>query len=225
MNPSASQSSDSPVLGNEHPLQQAGLQHWAHTSEQFQLALLTNVTLLRLHTLQPREELATRLQGSGMELPGPVNACAGQDPSVLCLAPAEWLVFSEYLSTSQLLPVLQAAIDPERTALLDQTAAFAVFRLGGPVAPWLLSKCGGLDWQSGMAGGPHCCRTLLEQLPAIVHYHPLRHASGAAVFDVMLDRSLARHGWQLFLRNLPHARQLLARHGPLESASNTFFHP
>ncbi len=203
-----------PATG-DHALQQAGLQHSVHQAEDFQLALLTGITLLRLHTLQPREELRAGLQSSGMELPSRVNASLGQDPSILCLAPSEWLVFSEYLSSNQLLPMVQPAIDPLRTALLDQTAAFAVFRLGGPVAPWLLSKCSGLDWQRAMAGGPHCCRTLLDKLPAIVHYHPPGSASGPYVFDVMLDRSLARHGWNMLLQKFPHARDLWQQHGPL----------
>jgi heterotetrameric sarcosine oxidase gamma subunit len=214
MNQPANNPARQPAAG-DHALQQAGLRNTVHQAEDFQLALLTGIILLRLHTLQPWEELQAGLHSTGMDLPTRVNASHGQDPSALCLAPSEWLIFSEYLNSSQLLPSLQAAIDPQRSALLDQTAAFAVFRLGGPVAPWLLGKISPLDWHRGIAGGQHCCRTLLDRIPAIVHYHPPGSASGPYVFDVMMDRSLARHGWDLFLRKLPHARELLQQHGAI----------
>ncbi|HET6566155.1 MAG TPA: hypothetical protein VFG52_12140 [Xanthomonadales bacterium] len=201
------------ALQPDNALQQAGLQNFEHQAEDFELYLLTSTSLLRLHSLQPLQELNEALGSSNIYLPGRVNQSSGQDPSALCLAPSEWLLFSEYLVPGLLQSQLQEAIDPGRTALLDQNSAFAVLRLSGPVAPRVLEKCAGLDWRTAMGAGAHCCRTLLQQIPAIVHYHQPGSGSGPYVFDVIMERSLARHGWQVLLEKLPHARELHQRHG------------
>jgi hypothetical protein len=65
-----------------------------------------------------------------------------------------------------------------------------------------------------MSSGQHCCRTLLQQVPAILHYHRPGSGSGPYVFDVMVERSLARHTWQMLLDKLPHAGELEQQHGP-----------
>lgn len=201
------------ILQADNALQQAGLQDFEHLAEDFELYLVTSTSLLRLHSLQPLAELNESLASSSIQLPGQVNQSMGQDPSALCLAPSDWLLFSEYLAPGLLQSQLQEAIDPGRTALLDQGSAFAVLRLAGPVAPWVLAKCAGLNWHDGMSEGQHCCRTLLQQIPAIVHYHQPGSGSGPYVFDVIMERSLARHGWQVLLEKLPHARELEQRHG------------
>lgn len=211
MNPPATRLPDF----RDHALQQAGLQNVLHKTGDFELSLLSGVCLLRVHSLQPRAELNAALDNTGIHLPERVNQASGQDPSVLCLAPSDWLLFSENHTYEQFHEPLQAAVNPALTAVMDQSAALAVFRLAGSTATWLLSKCAGLDWRRMMASGQHCCRTKLDRLPAILHYHPPGSGSGAPVFDVMMERSLARHGWQMLLDRLPHARELEQRHGPL----------
>jgi heterotetrameric sarcosine oxidase gamma subunit len=218
MNPPAT--ATRPPIFRDHALQQAGLHNVLHQAGDFELSLRSGVSLLRVHSLQPRAELDAALAHTGICLPERVNQASGQDPSALCLAPSDWLLFSETRTLEQLQAPLQAALDPGLTAVLDQSAALAVFRLAGSTAAWLLSKCAGLDWRRMMANGQHCCRTKLDRLPAILHYHQPGNGSGAPVFDVMLERSLARHGWQMLLDRLPHARELEQQHGPLRIPQN-----
>jgi len=199
---------------HDHALQQAGLQECVHATAGLVMSLLTGVTLLRLHSLQPVTELNEALRDSGIHLPGQVNQATGHEPSALCLAPADWLLFSECPADTQLYSRLEAAINPRLTALLDQSAAYAVFRLDGAIAPWLLSKCAGLDWRRGVLSGQHCARTLLERVPVILHYQQPGRSAGPFVVDVMVERSLARQTWQMLLGKLPHALELEQQHGP-----------
>lgn len=197
-------------------LEQAGVQLSVHQTDGFELSQLSSVTLLRLHSLQARTELNSALLSHGIELPERINQASGQDPSVLCLAPREWLLFSEYLSIDQLQKQLEAAVQPELSTLSNQTSAIALFRLKGNTAAWLLGKCCGLDFHPGMILGQHCTRTRLDQAPAVLHYHQPGSGSGPFVFDVMIERSLAHYVWQLFLNYLPHARELEQQHGKMK---------
>ena len=200
-------------------LEQAGLQNLIHQADGFELSQLSSVTLLRLHSLQHRTELNTALQSNGITLPERINQSCGQDPSVLCLAPGEWLLFSEYLSIGQLQEQLQAVVQPGLSTLSNQTSAVAVFRLKGKTAVWLLGKCCGLDFHQGIVLGQHCTRTRLDQAPVVLHYHRPGSGSGPFVFDVMIERSLAHYVWQLLLDCLPHASELEQQHGPYTTES------
>lgn len=202
-------------IHQDHALQQAGLQHALHETADFSLRLLTAVALLRVHSLQPRTELNTALSQTGISLPERVNQAIGQDPCALCLAPSDWLLFSEYLTPELLDAQVHPAVDQRLTAVLDQSAALAILRLSGSTTAWLLSKCSGLDWRRIIASGQQCCRTRLDRLPVILHYHQPRSGSGPQVFDVIIDRSLVRQCWQMFLDRLPHACNLEQQHGPL----------
>jgi heterotetrameric sarcosine oxidase gamma subunit len=207
-----------------NPLEQAGLQAGDYRSDDLQLGQLTAFALHRLRSLQSCSELNTVLAESGWQLPQRVNQSIGQDPSIMCLAPNDWLWFSENLQPTQLQDQLSGQLskhvapqkDASLTALYDQSSAFAVFRLSGPAATWLLSKCCGLDFRSAIAQGQHCARTRLNQAPAILHYHRPGRGSGPFVFDVLVERSLARYSWQLFHRLLPHAHELQQQYGPLD---------
>jgi heterotetrameric sarcosine oxidase gamma subunit len=196
------------------PLVQASVDQSVYQTEGLELNLLTSVALLRLHSLETREELNARLQDSAICLPQQPNQASGQDPSALCLAPGDWLLFSEYLSINLLQEKVQASVQSQLTALTNQSSAYGVFRLNGSIAPWLLSKSCGLDFRKGLTLGQHCSRTRLDQLPAILHYHQPGSGSGPFVFDVMIERSLASYAWQLFLKHLPHATELEQQHGP-----------
>ncbi len=212
-----------PAFNYDTVLEQAGLNHSVHQCDGFELNLLTSIALLRLHSLQTQDELNAGLEGTGIQLPQQPNQASGQDPSALCLAPGDWLLFSEYLSVGLLQEKLRAAIKQQLTALINQGSAYGVFRLGGHIAPWLLSKSCGLDFRQGLAHGQHCTRTRLDQLPAILHYHQPGSSSGPFVFDVMIERSLAGYAWQLFLKHLPHASELLQQHGSFYEQSQ--LHP
>jgi heterotetrameric sarcosine oxidase gamma subunit len=174
---------------------------------------LTGTTLLRLHSLEPFTRLCETLKAGGISLPGRVNQCLGQDPAVLCLAPRQWLLFSESLPGEHLMDRLEPLIDRHRTALLDTSAGLAVFRLAGSAAPWLLSKLGGLDFHSANGAGAHCARTRLQHAAVTIHYHQPAGDSGQSVFDLIVDCSIAAWLGQLLTASIPHAEHLYHHHG------------
>lgn len=194
-------------------LEQAGMTTTRHDSSTITLRELTGTSLLRVHSLLPFLQLKNAMAGCEVALPGEVNQSLGEDPAVLCLAPGEWLLFSEFLDIERLLVQLQPAIDPRHTATLDLSAASTIFRLDGSGAPWLLNKLGGLDFQLGITAGAHCARTRLQHAAVTIHYHAPGGHAGDAVFDLIFDRSLASYLWQLLIASIPHAEQLNQHYG------------
>jgi len=212
-----------PAWKFETPLEQAGITTGSHITHGFELNLLTSISLMRLHSLQTREDLKTALHNTGLHLPELPNQAGGQDPATLCLAPNDWLLFSEYLSAERLQNILHERLDPQLTSLTNQSSALAVFRLSGSIAPWLMSKSCGLDFRKSIARGQHCSRSRLDQVPLILHYHQPGSGHNPFVFDVIIERSLARYTWQLLLRQFPHALELEQLHGPFYEQSK--LHP
>jgi heterotetrameric sarcosine oxidase gamma subunit len=204
------------------PMEQAGLENSWYETEEIEFRLLTSVTLLRLQSLLAAETLNVKLAETGIVLPGRVNQATGQDPSALCLAPRDWMIFSEYLKQDLILNHFQGRIDPAETSLIDMSSAYAVFRISGPAAPWLLSKLCGLDFRKGTKAGQHCTRTRLEQAGAILHYHQPGSGAVPHVFDVIIERSQARYFWQLLNSNLSHALELTKQHGSLHEQTQLY---
>jgi heterotetrameric sarcosine oxidase gamma subunit len=194
-------------------LQQAGLPESRYRSSSIVLHELTGATLLRIHSLLPFMALRDDMAACDIPLPAEVNQRLGQDPSVICLAPGEWLLFSEYLSASRLCEQVQAAVEPRHTAALDVSAGLAVFRLAGSAAPWLLNKLSGLDYQRNRAAAAHAARTRLQQVAVTLHYHRPGGLGNECVFDLICDRSLARYLWQLLIASIPHAEELEQKYG------------
>ncbi len=194
-------------------LQQAGLSESSYSGNSIVLHELTGVALLRLHSLLPFAALRDEMAAGDIPLPAEVNQSLGQDPAVICLAPGEWLLFSEYLSASRLFEQVQAAVDPRHTAALDMSAGLAVFRLAGSAAPWLLNKLCGLDFQGHRAAAAHAARTRLQQVAVTLHYHRPGGLGNECVFDLICDRSLARYLWQLLIASIPHAEELEQKYG------------
>ena len=189
-------------------LDQAGVAEHSVQSDTIGLRQLTGVTLLCIHSLQPADALNAALAAHDLALPAKVNHSLGQDPVALCLAPREWWLFSEFLSFDRLAQSILPAIDSQLTAVLDFSAAAAVFRISGSGAPHLLNKLSGLDFHSGTAGGAHCARTRLQHAAATLHYHRPGGQAHEFVFDLIIDRSLALYAWQLLTASIPHAEEL-----------------
>ncbi len=194
-------------------LQQAGLAGNSHGSDSTDLRELTGVTLVRIHSLQPFATLREDMAACDILLPASVNQSLGQDPAVICLAPGEWLLFSEYLSAGRLFEQVQPAVDPHHTAALDVSAGLAVFRLAGGASSWLLHKLCGLDFHDHHPVAAHAARTRLQQVAVTLHYHRPGGLGNACVFDLICDRSLARYLWQLLLASIPHAEELEQKYG------------
>jgi len=199
----------------KHPetaLQQAGILEGEYESsdrgETLSIREITHATVLRLHTLSPVADTCSGLAKCGLETPTTVNQSTGQDPSVLCIGPQEWLFFSEYLDAERLLNKVRPGVDLSVSTLNDNSNGLATLRVTGFAAAWLLGKLSCLDFQSGRHDGQHCARTLMAQATVVVHYHQPRNGSSPFVFDLIFDRSYAAYCWQLLLVSAPHAMEL-----------------
>jgi heterotetrameric sarcosine oxidase gamma subunit len=190
-------------------LQQAGIDHDCFKSDTIEFREVAPASILKLHSLADLGELSLAVKRAGIDLPLRVNESKGQDPAALCLRPKEWLLFSEDPDTGRLLERLLPAVDRAETALLNLSDGLATFRLSGAGAPWLLSKLSGLDFLAHGTAGQHCARTRMARAAAIVHYH--RPGSDAAnfVFDLILDRSIAKYMWELLTASAGHADDLV----------------
>lgn len=194
------------------PLQQAGIEGTLFQSDTLELKEVTGVTILRLHSLESVEQLATAVESQGLELPLQPNHSTGNDPAALYLRPNEWLLFSERSAPESLLNRLWPAIDPAQTSLLNDSDGMATFRLSGQGAPWLLSKLSGLDYLAGSSGDAaerqHCARTRMAHAAVVVHYHQPDGGNSPFVFDLLFDRSLAKYLWELLSASAAHADDL-----------------
>ena len=198
---------DLPITGIPSALAQAGFgtSCWRSTT-----MTLSEVTGLDLASLRSLPSIDTgELTGAG--LPVQVGQCKEGDPAVLCLGPAEWLMISEEKNA---IPDFLRALETHCNGSLfstDVSSGLAVIRLSGDGVPWLLSKLSGLDYLSGIHAGAHCARTRMGQAGVMVYFHPA--PDGTEVFDLVLDRSLARYLWELLCASAPHADELVMDHG------------
>lgn len=198
---------------SDSALAQAGIDVRRYQGSTLVLGERTGVTLARVQSLGTSDAQMRPFTDCGVPLPGRVDRCAGQDPTALCLAPGDWLLFSEFLDFGRLTDQLVPAVDHRQSALIDVSAAMAVFRLTGGAAPWLLQKLCGLDIVGVMSRGQRCARTRLDHAAVILHHHQPRTGAGPFVWDILFDRSLARWLWQNLLLSAPHAEELHSRHG------------
>jgi heterotetrameric sarcosine oxidase gamma subunit len=199
------------------PLQQAGIEGTLFQSDTLELKEVTGITILRLHSLQPAEQVAAAFVSHGIELPLQPNHSTGSDQAALCLRPNEWLLFSEQSDPESLLDRLRPAIDLAQTSLLNNSDGLATFRLSGQGAPWLLSKLSGLDYLAGSSGAgaqrQHCARTRMAHAAVLVHYHRPDGQDSPFVFDLLFDRSFAKYLWDLLSASAAHADDLATTFG------------
>jgi len=205
------------------PLQQSGLVDLNYSGESIALRELSGIALLRIRSLQPYPAIRNKMVSCDIALPADVNQSLGQDPAAMCLAPGEWLLFSEYLGCKRLYAQVQAAVEPRHTVALDLSDAFTVFRLSGNGSSWLLNKLSALDFQKDISCAPRCARTRLQQVAVTLHYHQPGGLATAPVLDLIFDRSLARYMWQLMVASAPHAEELELRFGSRSSTGPHLF--
>lgn len=197
------------------PLQQAEITETEFRSANLFLRELPDTRLLRLRSLQPELTVAA-LREFGLKLPLKTGGSAGSDPAILCLRPNEWLAYGSSATSSELFDRIQALHAGAQPAggtsgygvALDLSDGLAVLQLSGPAAPWLLAKLGSLDFAGAREAGQHCARTRMGQVAVVVNYHPLAAGSTEFVYDLILDRSIARYLWELLLHSARHAEEL-----------------
>lgn len=204
----------SPADNPASALQQTGHSKTRFSSESIRVEERDEAAVLKVHSLRPVEELSAALQQLGCDLPTHTGGAAGTDPALLCLRPGEWLLVSDTQSADSLLEALGSALGSPETALLDLSDGFAMFRLTGSGAGWLLSKLGGLDFQGSPDAGQYAACTRMDHFAVVVHYH--RPRGSGFVFDLLIERSLAPHLWSLLRESAPHADELSREFGGLE---------
>jgi heterotetrameric sarcosine oxidase gamma subunit len=181
-------------------LQQAGVEATTFECQTLALEEVTGMSITRL-----------RSAGVPADLPPETGQCAGNDPTVLCLRPGEWLSVSEFLSQEELAARMTAEAGDECTTIHDCSHGLAVFRLRGKGSPWLLGKLSGLDYLAGVNKGAHCARSRMGHISVLVHYRAF--GEGTFGFDLVLDRSYARYFWELLIESAAHADDLAIAYG------------
>ena len=188
-------------------LQQAGINCLEFSSDSLEMKEISGASIVRLHSLQDPQQL----NSGQLDLPEKAGQCSGRNPAALCLRPREWLLISEATEPVELLEQVQSSIDPEQTAVYDNSDGLAILRLSGNGAVWLLSKLSGLDYLAGTAAGGHCTRTRMGKIAVVVHYH--QAGDDQFVFDLIFDRSVAKYLWDLLSVSAPHADDLALAFG------------
>ena len=177
------------------------------SSDTLEIKELAGAAIVRVHSLQEPQQSAPM----PINLPAKTGHCSGKNPTALCQRPTEWLLISESAEPSDLLQHANSIIDPERTAVNDNSDALIIFRLSGNGAPWLLSKLSGLDYLAGAASNEHCARTRMGHIAVVVHYHHVK--DGPFVFDLVFDRSFTQYFRDLLIASVPHADDLANAYG------------
>jgi heterotetrameric sarcosine oxidase gamma subunit len=188
-------------------LQQSGVESHDFHSETLSLAVLQNTSFIRVHSLSENPLSAD----CSIKLPDKTGQCSDQNPRVLCLRPRDWLVVSDSSRLEELLQQLDEVTDSNATAVLNASDSFTTFRVARAAAPWLLGKLSGLDFLTEKNKGPHCAQTKIGHVAVIVHYH--QPAGGDYVFDLILDRSIAKYLWSLMIESADHAEELNNNYG------------
>ena len=177
------------------------------SSDTLEIKELAGTAIVRVHSL-PEVQQPVPIPN---DLPAKTGHCSGVNPTALCLRPGEWLLISESAEPSDLLQQASSKVDPERTAVTDNSDGLTIFRLSGSGAPWLLSKLSSLDYLAGTATGEHCTRTKMGHIAVVVHYHQAEQ--GPFVFDLVFDRSFTKYLGDLLIASAPHADDLAKAYG------------
>jgi heterotetrameric sarcosine oxidase gamma subunit len=186
-------------------LEQSGMDSSKFTTDTLVIRELTGWKIARLSCL-PGAAYPKICEG---ELPQRAGESRGAEPVILCLRPREWLFLDESDGISQSL--IHSATENGTAFWADLSDGHAVFRIEGAGAPWLLSKLSCLDYQSCHSADDHCARTRMGQVAVVVHFH--RTPDNDEVFDLILDRSIARYLWELLCASAPHASDLVRLQG------------
>jgi len=181
-------------------LAQSGVDSPEFTTETLAIREMTGWTITHVRRMPGAEQP----QIAPIEWPQNIGECFGNNPAVLCLSPGEWLLLDHADDAGQ---SATGSVREKRDVFWsDLSDGLAVFRIEGAGAPWLLNKISGLDYQSCHGAKAHGARTRMGQVAVVVHFHRL--PDNRAVFDLVVDRSIARYLWELLCASAPHADDL-----------------
>ena len=112
---------------------------------------------------------------------------AGQDPQSLWLAPDHWLLVGWRQTASIIIEECDARLSGLLYNAVDQSAGYAVLRIGGSGARELLASGAGLDFRKRSFPKGGCQRTRLAQIAVIVV------ATGMDEFELYVDRGYEKY--------------------------------
>ena len=147
-----------------------------------------------------------------MGLPTVPLTTTGSNPSVMWLAPDQWLLTSDNDSAAPLIQHCRDSLSGLVHSATDASAALTAFRLEHPHAAGLLAMGSGLDF--GRLSPGQCARTRLARVAALIVPLP------GVAYELYVDRSYAEylHRWMslaardaLWAASLPTASALEAR--------------
>ena len=138
-------------------------------------------------------------------LPDVTGQCLGRDPAFLCLRPGEWLTVSESDSAETLMGEIVEQYGDSGVLTWDESDGLAALRLEGPAAPWLLAKHCGLDLHGARPDAEYCAQVRYAHIRLLLHY---RGDADGGIYDLYVDRGLARWLWESMADSAPHAIEL-----------------
>jgi heterotetrameric sarcosine oxidase gamma subunit len=122
-------------------------------------------------------------------LPPAVDSWVVQERSTQPTVSALWIgpERSLLLADPATLAAVREAVSPTRAALIDQTGGYVIWRLAGPDAMRLLVRLCRIDLHVSVFGINHVARTIMAQIPAILHW-----VDDAPTFRLIVPSTLAR---------------------------------
>ncbi len=116
----------------------------------------------------PGSDAAGRVAGTlGLELPANNRVAATGDRRLLWLGPDEWLVVGPDGAESEIVALLEQALDGAG-AVVDLSGNRTRIEIRGPRARDLLATCCSLDLHPRAFGPGHCAQTLLQKTPILI---------------------------------------------------------
>lgn len=130
----------------------------------------------------------------GILLPAePCGAEMADNKAALWLSPGRWLVRVKLDDVARLAADLSRKISGDWGLVVDVSHQYLVFSLTGWGAPAFLAKGCSLDLHPDKFSVGQCARTLLGDLPLLIH-----KTEDTPSYDLIVDQSLARFAWWWF---------------------------
>jgi heterotetrameric sarcosine oxidase gamma subunit len=140
-------------------------------------------TLVRLRVpLAEVAEAAARL-----DLPIEPLSSRGEAPSVLWIAPDQWLLVDDTASASELIEGVRSRLGTVLHSATDASDALACFLVGGSAGRGLLAMASGVDFDRSSFGPGKCVRTRFAKLAVVIR------AIEADRFELFFDSSAAEY--------------------------------
>lgn len=124
---------------------------------------------LRVQSWQPqRIDAGSTVMLAGRALPTQTGATSPGATRILCLAPGDWLIFSDEHTAASLRNRFEPDLAGQGLSLVDVTDALECLEVQGAAARDILSKACGLDVHPRSFRAGQCARTRFAQIPVVI---------------------------------------------------------